>query len=84
MMTKKWKCPSITPSQRWTTSAEEVTRPNEAASARVLRPSEVMLANIAAKATITAFVALATTPAPCAMPKKKSPSAWSQSTVTIQ
>jgi hypothetical protein len=51
-ITKKWKCISMTPPEKWTRMAEQVIRPALDAMVRSSRPNLGQLASNAAAATV--------------------------------
>jgi hypothetical protein len=54
--TKTWKCASITPPQRWTSIAEQVTGPPEAATIRQRVDRRVVVARAASATTANTSV----------------------------
>jgi hypothetical protein len=83
IMTKKWKCISTTPPDRWTRTAEAVISPSTAAADRARRASAGWLAATANAATSDASCRPWTTPKPRAVAKATTPATWAHSSRMI-
>ena len=83
IITKKWKCISTTPPDRWTSTAEEVISPTTAAADRARRPMAGWAASSANTATADASSRLWATPLPRATAKAATPATCSHNSTTM-
>jgi hypothetical protein len=83
IITKKWKCASVIPPHRSTSTAEQVTKPNDAAMIRALRRKRSRLAPTPQSATMDTSIAVCSTELPISTPNTNNAGTCSQSRITI-
>ena len=82
-ITKKWKCASVCPSQRWTSTAEQVSSPTHTIADRPRRPNRGMPAARAHVATGTTSNSACPAVLPVASAKASSAGTCSQRITVI-